>query len=142
MVADASPAPRPAAGFVRVTPTKAQRQRRKQLHWEVIRQLPPDSIWRQLPAPGAAPAQPGVQPAPGARLQALFTLQEHQGAARLAQRAPKRVALLEHGRAHNICIRLAGAPPASQPAGAPRRPPLPWPWLRLAAAAHLPPPLL
>jgi hypothetical protein len=93
-----------------VTPSKQQRQRRKQLHWQVIRKIPKQSVWKQLPAgsplgPGAGPARPGLSPS---SLEALFTVVDQVHGAALQRAKPKRVALLSLARAHNICIRLAG----------------------------------
>ncbi len=99
-----------------MTPSKQQRQRRKQLHWQVIRKVPKHSVWKQLPAGSPLAPSGGSGPGGAARagpsstsLESLFTVVEQARGAQLhGANRPRRVALLSLARAHNICIRLAG----------------------------------
>lgn len=98
------PAPPPPKGFKKVTPTKEQRLRLKQLHWDKLARVGADSVWG-AGGGGVAPCNVDV-----GQLEALFSIIDNPTLLHLlrARSMQQRVALVERNRAYNLSILLSG----------------------------------
>eukprot|EP00884_Botryococcus_braunii_P003894 jgi/Botrbrau1/13505/Bobra.0082s0098.1 len=83
-----------------VTATTAQQRRLKQLHWDKIKEPQEGTVWSR--SHGKA-VNLNFQ-----ELESLFQLMDNQALRKLARQKSNEILLIEHRRAHNICIELAG----------------------------------
>ncbi|KAK9825141.1 hypothetical protein WJX81_003866 [Elliptochloris bilobata] len=90
----------PDPGIAKVKATAAQRRRLKALHWDKIRAPQAGTVWSQ-----AAGRQLKLD---FDQLESLFQVTESGALRKLAAGRCTEIRLIEHRRAHNICIELAG----------------------------------
>ncbi|KAL0019924.1 hypothetical protein WJX77_010272 [Trebouxia sp. C0004] len=90
----------PPAGVTKVRPTASQRRKLKQLHWDKIKAPQEGTIWHQ-----ASGLNPNLN---FAELESLFQILENTAFRKLATTRSAAISLVEHRRAHNICIELSG----------------------------------
>ncbi|KAK9817525.1 hypothetical protein WJX74_007435 [Apatococcus lobatus] len=87
------------AGVAKVRASKDQQRKLKQLHWDKIRAPTEGTVWSRTSR--AAPLN-------FAELESLFQIMENGALRRLARVRSTEISLIEHRRAHNICIELSG----------------------------------
>lgn len=89
-------------GLAVQAPSEAQRLKLKQLHWDKLKATGEDTVWRKRPRHG----RPHID---FTELESLFQILETTSVA-VTQKAarPEEIRLVEHRRAHNICIELSG----------------------------------
>ncbi|KAK2080723.1 hypothetical protein QBZ16_000577 [Prototheca wickerhamii] len=82
----------------------ARKLRLKQLHWDKLKAAGAGTVWER------AAREQGLPGLDFAELEQLFHILENDALARLARgaKAGSEVRLVEHRRAHNICIELSG----------------------------------
>ncbi|BDA50905.1 probable formin-like protein 14 at C-terminar half [Coccomyxa sp. Obi] len=87
-------------GVIKVKTSAQQRRRLKQLHWDKIRAPQQGTVW-------ARDNQPRVN-LNFDELENLFQIMENKTVGKLVRTRSEEILLVEHRRAHNICIELAG----------------------------------
>ncbi|CAL8462809.1 g2342 [Coccomyxa elongata] len=87
-------------GVIKVKTSAQQRRRLKQLHWDKIRAPQQGTVW-------ARDNQPRVN-LNFDELENLFQIMENKTVRKLVRTRSEEILLVEHRRAHNICIELAG----------------------------------
>ncbi|KAK9806804.1 hypothetical protein WJX72_003461 [[Myrmecia] bisecta] len=92
----AAPSP---PGITKVKATAAQRRKLKQLHWDKIKAPQEGTIWSQAQRKTNLNFD---------ELEALFQILENSTLRKLTKQRSNEITLVEHRRAHNICIELSG----------------------------------